>query len=1258
MHKKISAIILSIFILTNTAKADGFVENQGQWKGPFKWKKEVKGGDIYLQNNAITFDLYDWSPIALAHAEGAPIDPETKIKHHSFKLIFDGANPSPTFESAQQTKHYLNFFLGNDQSQWKSQIYPKKEVIYKELYPGIDLHIIDLGDHIKYEFHLKPFADPNLIRLKSEGLDDLLLQKDGSLLLKTTIQDLLEMKPEVFQEMRGNKISIESHFLVENEFISYKIGDYDRSKPLIIDPELIFSTYSGSQSDNWGFTATPDLDGFLISGSIAFGNNYPTTIGAFDVSFNQGEIDACITKYDTTGTFLIYSTYLGGSGSEMPQSMVTDNNNNTYVFGSTSSTNFPMLNNAYNSTFAGGNNVSINGISFQGGTDIYVVGFNAMGTALIGSTYLGGSLNDGINTSTELSYNYADQSRGEVNVDHNGFIYVASTTRSTNFPVTSGAFDQSHNGFQDGILVKLNPSLSNLIFSTYLGGALDDAAYSVDIALDNTVYVGGGTNSGGFPTTTGSYKPIYGGNVDGFMTRFNEFGSALLQSTFLGTPSYDQIYILQLDENEDPHYFGQTEHPGSSLIFNAAYNNVGGGQIVGHFDQALSSPVWMTQFGSSPGQPNISPTALLVDVCNSVYIAGWGGNLNNAGNGNPGSIAGLITTNDAFKQNPDIDGDFYIAVLTSDGNSLVYGSYYGGNQSGEHVDGGTSRFDRSGKVYQSVCAGCFSNDDFPIEPNPGAWSAVNGSSGCNNGVFKIDFDLPIIFADFVLPQFGCAPFTYVLNNQSKLQSNTTFYWDFGNGQTSTLANPTLTYSLPGTYSVMLVVNDPTSCNLTDTLVRDIIINSDTTYSIPSIDTCMGSIVTLGPNIDTFNIANGVIYWLPSNLVSNPTLLNPTVQVNGTQLFRLIIDYGGCQTMITQQVSLDTFPINAGRDTIICSGFTPFTITGTTFGEAETYEWSTSPDFSSVIDNDSVLNVTILNEALNYFYLRATKTSGCQMIDTVLVTISDFDIQLTPDTAVCQSNDFAIYANSKNPKNKFYYFWTNEPLSENPNATLLTDTTENFLVLNINTDTTIYLFARSRVVPDCYSTQSIDIKVSQLNQDSLNVYASADSVLFSNQVQLFGSPSEPYTYGWTGPFLNNNSIYNPLARPKDNITRYIYTVSDPDVPGCSFSDTLIIYGYDILCGEPEVFIPDAFTPNGDNDNDVFYVRGLNVREVEVRIYNRWGNEVFYSNDKDFGWDGKVNGVMQDQGVYNYYIKATCTNSKTFVKKGNLSLLEQK
>lgn len=1270
MRIAISTFLLCFFTPLWTI-GQGFTENQGQWRGPFHHKLDLQGGTAFLENDGITFHLTDRSGIFGPHGSHDPLADNIE-HHHVFKFKFLGCNKSAGVHGKSVYGHYNNFYLGSDPSRWKTKIFPTHELIYEDLYDGIDLRLNEYGDHLKYEFIVDPTSDYRDIRIRISHADDIAFDRNGNLIISTSVGDIFESKPVVFQERNGKRWQVEAGFVLSMNTVSYSIPKYDTTLPLIIDPDLVFSTFSGSTSDNWGFTATPDKFGNLYGGSGIYASGYPTTVGAYDISYNGPEYngtggfpsDVAVSKFNAAGTDLLYSTYFGAEGIDIPHSMIVDDAGNLYLLGSTSSDSIPTTVNAFDRTFNGGTTVTLSSsIRYSGGSDMFVVKFNNTGTSLIGCTYLGGSGNDGLNASNALRYNYADESRGEINLDIDGNVIVVSSTFSNNFPKATNSFQNTNHGGQEGIIAKLNSSLSDLLWSSYIGGNQNDACYGVSIAKDNTLYVCGGTSSSNFPVTAGALQTLGGiGRSDGYVAHISENGKNLLQSTFYGSAAYDQLYLIQLDQDDHPHVFGQTENGGAFFIQDAAFNDVGGGQVVAHFRPNLGSLVWSTQFGPTSGRPNISPTSFLVDVCNSIYLAGWGGNTNqDFGNGDISDVGGLPTTNDGFKIAPDAaESEFFLCVLDSDADVQVFGSYFGGDQTGqvggEHVDGGTSRFDRSGKIYQAVCAGCGGEDDFPIEPDPGAWSEQNGSGNCNLGVFKIDFQLPLIIADFTSPSFGCAPFTVPFNNQSLTQNSSSVFWQFGDGSVSTSVNPSHTYLDAGTYTITLIVSDPGSCNLHDTLQKEIVVKKDTSYTIAPIDTCVGTPITIGPDPDLFaNLGSANVTWIPSQPLSNPNIINPIATLSDTTIFTLSIDYGGCRELITQQVNIDRFKTIVSNDTIVCSTFSPFNIFGQAPGINATYVWSKNSDFSEIIGTDTVLQITDLPIAINRFFLRTTKDNGCTVIDTVQITVSDKDIRLTNDTAVCQNEDAIVEAISQDPNNTFHYFWTLEPYQVGTGQQLLTDTTENFIVINQLEPTTYHLFATSLVVDGCNARDSVTIQVSALNRAAVKAEAEKDSFYLGEKVQLYGSPGEGFFHSWSPPtYLSDTSEINPIAQPKEEM-QYVYTVTDRDLPECSFKDTLIIYPYEIICGEPEIFLPTAFRPNNDGLNDVLFLRGKNVESMELAVYDRWGKLMFSTNDQSKGWDGKYKGMPAESAVYVYYFEARCIDNQRIFRKGNVTLL---
>jgi len=342
-----------------------------------------------------------------------------------------------------------------------------------------------------------------------------------------------------------------------------------------------------------------------------------------------------------------------------------------------------------------------------------------------------------------LMINYGDDGRSEVILDGSNNVYLASCTRSSDFPL-KGGFQNKLAGGQDGVLLKLSPDLSNVIFSTYLGGNGDDAAYVLSLAANGNIYVGGATTSdSGFPGmgTAGTINPAFqGGGIDGFVSIVSNDGSTLSRSTYLGTDGMDAVYGLKFDKLGFPYVVGQTY--GNWPVINAAYVNAGAKQFIAKLRPDLSAYVYSTTFGKAASIPSISPVAFLVDRCENVYVSGWGGQ---ADKYQSSGTAGLPVTADAYQSNSIDNQDFYFFVLKKNAVSQLYGSFLGENSPGfpDHVDGGTSRFDQNGIIYQAMCGNCVPyNGAKPLfKTTPGVWGPTNPSPGCNLVMVKIAFNL-------------------------------------------------------------------------------------------------------------------------------------------------------------------------------------------------------------------------------------------------------------------------------------------------------------------------------------------------------------------------------------------------------------------------------------------------------------------------------------------------------------------------------------
>ena len=534
---------LCIGIMTNgychkrdslSLKQLSFVANHGQWEEQILYKAKLNGAVLFAEADRLTLVLPDQRQLSDFYEAklDASLSHNGLIDASAYQMVFKGCSPSVNISAQDKYDYYHNYFLGNDMRQWASKVPLYHEISYINLYDGIDLRIYQDGRRLKYEYVVAAGADPRQITVEYAGVNGLTLS-DGNLIIKTDIGQTVEMAPYAYQLSDQKEIiPVNCKFNIKKNVINYQLEDYDKSKTLIIDPILIFSSYSGSTADNWGFTATYDKHGNLYGGGIAFGIGYPTQIGHhYQIDYGGGACDVAISKFDSTGSFLYYSTYLGGTASECPHSMFVNDNDELYVFGTTGSYTFPSTEQAYDNTFNGGTAITVNTtVTFPNGTDIFIAKFSADGDSLLASTFIGGHSNDGLNTGAPLKKNYADESRGEIIVDGQSNVYVVSCTYSDDFPTTPGCFQPTYSGGKDGCVLKMDQNLSHLIWSSYFGSAADEACYSMDVATNNSIYLCGGTTSVNLATSPTAVQNMYGGGIcDGFVAHISENGDQLLQ---------------------------------------------------------------------------------------------------------------------------------------------------------------------------------------------------------------------------------------------------------------------------------------------------------------------------------------------------------------------------------------------------------------------------------------------------------------------------------------------------------------------------------------------------------------------------------------------------------------------------------------------------------------------------------------------------------------------------------------------------------
>lgn len=968
-----------------------FHENKGQWPAQVLFKARTAAGAVFAEESALTYLLQQGGP-QHASAPDAPYEP---FRQHAYRMRFVEGR-AKAGEGLERLPHYVNYFLGNDPAQWAGGVGAFGGAALREVYPGIALRL-DGHDGLKYEWRVQPGADAARIRLAFEGQERIRVE-GGLLFIETTAGQVIEQRPVAWTERDGARTPVPCAYRLEGNLLTYDLPQgYDRTALLVIDPTVVFSSYSGSFGDNFGFTATYDASGHLYGGGLVRESGYPVTVGVIQSTFSGAAISTCdmaISKFTPTGNALVWSTYIGGTASEVPHSMVVNSADELYIMGTTGSSNFPVTAGAFDNSFGGGSAppfaVTSYGFNYNGGSDIVVVHLNSTATALVGSTFVGGSGNDGLNQFAPVNRNYGDPFRGEIILDLEERPIVSTSTSSSNAPTTSDAVQAALQGSQSAYIFRMNPDLTSLLWGTYFGGTGIDAGFGTQISSTGEIYLTGGTTSSNLPSAGNAAFPGFnGGTADGFIARFAASGAPLLGRTYVGATGLDLSYFVQLDTADDVYVVGQTTGP--YPITPGKYNNPSATQFLHKFSNDLGTSLWSTRIGGQ-GTENISPSAFLVSNCGQIYFSGWAGTTNAFGTaGLTSSTLGLPTTPDAYQSTTN-SSDFYLMLLEAEAVSLAYATFFGGTST-EHVDGGTSRFDKNGIVYQAVCAGC---QLLSYPTTPGVWSSTNNSTNCNLGVFKIDFEqnVQVSINTSITATAGCLEDPVVL---TAIGSADTWQWDFGDGTPgSTDAVVAHLYNQPGTYTVTLIGTALGLCVAVDTATVQITVvppanlqpsfdavptGSCTAFSVEFFNTSTG-----GSNfIWSFGNGQGSVQTNPVHSYSQPgaytvtlAMIDPVCQDTAT--VSQVID-----------VSVPGLDLDLDSPVTICDGGSALLDAGAGFS---TYAWSTGEQAQSITVDEPGLYAVVVGLGF------------CTGTDTVEVRLSQ-GYPALPDRDACPGESIVL-----------------------------------------------------------------------------------------------------------------------------------------------------------------------------------------------------------------------------------------------------------
>jgi hypothetical protein len=557
-----------------------FIENKGQWHPDVLYLCRLGGLDAWITKWGVNYTFFKLEEKPSAEAREPFLREkfgrgEVELIGHRVLMKLRGCAAHPQREGRELLAGYYNYLIGNDPTRHATYVRRYQEAWVKGVYAGIDMRYYLEGGRLRYDWVVEPGGDPSQIVFGLEGSEKTYIDSEGRLVFTTRFGEVKLAELRVYQGDR----EIGGRFVERPGGWGIEVGSYDPTQLLVIDP-LVYSTYIGGSGDDRGYAIAVDGRGYAYVTGYTYSTDYDVTPGAFQTGFGGGWRDVFVTKLNATGTALVYSTYIGGSDGEEGYGIAVDGSGNAYVTGRTFSPDYDVTPGAFQTT---------NG----GGRDVFVTKLNATGTALVYSTYIGGS---------DLDEGYG------IAVDRSGNAYVTGWTFSPDYDVTPGAFQttNANPGWADVFVTKLNATGTALFYSTYIGGSDNDEGNAIAVDGSGYAYVTGYTYSTDYDVTPGALQTTKSTTnsyeTDVFVTKLNATGTALVYSTYIGGSGDDYGYGIAVDRSGNAYVTGWTISPDYDVTQGAFQTTNGswwGGWDV--FVTKVCHPITLT---SAPGTDN------------------------------------------------------------------------------------------------------------------------------------------------------------------------------------------------------------------------------------------------------------------------------------------------------------------------------------------------------------------------------------------------------------------------------------------------------------------------------------------------------------------------------------------------------------------------------------------------------------------------------------------------------------------------------
>jgi len=1120
----------------------GFIENNGQLMNQFQQKNNgVKyllnyyGMNIQLKKNSFSYDTYEILDGPAAAPKHDLINrklkkPDSTIYHfHRIDIEFAGANPNPQIIPEEKSIYYSTYYTSGNSEGIKAHSF--RRVVYKEIYPGIDVVFDtknDKGkDGFEYYFIVKPGADASLIKLKYHGAETklknnriVIYSKNGTIEERIPASFLVDKSTTDISQIKGKSAITVLYKATGNGTFKFIIPPYDKAKTLIIDPipDLVWGTYYGAGRNDLAFTIARDPAGNILVGG-GTQNVDMATSGAYQTVYS-GFFDAMLGKFGGDGS-MKWMTYYGGEWSDLIYGISSDNNGNVIITGHADSKT---------DIATPGCHQPIHGDSAHG-RDGFLAKFDPAGKRLW-ATYFGG--------------NGQDYSMG-VKTDASGNIFIAGWTYSRVGISTPGSYQPVNasgpdpSDFGDGFIARFDNN-GNRIWATYYGGTSFDTFYDLDLDNNGNIYASGITYSNGI-SSPGAFQTTIGGVHDAILVKFNNSGNRIW-ATYYGGDKADYSPAITCDQQNNVIIGGITFSNGGIATAGTHLPAFGGGTrdgFVAKFDEN-GKRLWGTYYG---GNVEEDLEAITADENNNIFIAGATSSKNN------------IATTDAYLPvNPGPTGTVFIAKLNSSGNRL-WGTYYGyGNPRG----GGEAEdivTDPLGNVF--VC---------------GQTMSPNGIASCN-AIQKTwggsDDMFVAMFSETSTAKSVSAAIVVSNNGTICAGIPTTFNVEVLNGGT----NPTYQWLVNG---VVAGTNSPVF----------------TTNSL--------------------NDADKVSCTVTSN---SPCINNPIANSN----------------VITVMISPSVVPAVSITSTVagsICPG-TPvaFAATPSNGGSNPSYQWKINGNNAGT--NSSVFTTSALADG-DVVRCEMTNLSSCNAITTALSNNLTINVSATvipsvtitaTEISACAGEPITFTASALNAGTNPAYQWK---VNGNSVASNLTYSTG---ILSNNDTVQCFLIPDNMTCAGSASIASNKIGIRVYPLPDFTIQPINPIVSKGDTVQLVVNGTNIIKYEWT-PAVNisNNAINDPMVWPVNTQT-YTLKATSPD--GCTTSKPVTVM---IIT---EVFVPSAFTPNGDGLNDYWVINGLELYPGSmVSIFNRWGQIVYQYSGNSKPWDGRVKDQDPSTATFVYLI----------------------